>query len=260
MFESPYYDRLSLNRFCDDCHVEGGDRKWTKGYLVPASVTRRYVLSFVVVAGLISVTFASLFAYQSPWTSIIPIRSDQIGHCGNTPEEARARGCRFELHNFAWVPAACYDNELADAWDAEEGWLFSADENGTDLIPKEVALRGDLSAAWVPWSQHLAHCALIWRKFHRAVAFGRPMDSWTSSYSHTSHCASNLVRKDLDGSVFNSLLHLKFPDCDYRWRSPMTPAEFQTSLKDAAAIHERLKSEHPTMQESVPGEHHLSHS
>ncbi|KAF6806296.1 hypothetical protein CMUS01_14403 [Colletotrichum musicola] len=171
----------------------------------------------------------------------------RTGQCGTTPAEARARGCRFELHNFAWIPAACYDDELADERDAQGGWLFSTDENGTKLIPKEVAFRGELSAAWVPWSQHLAHCALIWRKFHRAVAFGRPMDSWTSSYSHTNHCAWNLVRKDLDGSAFNSLLHLKFPDCDYRWRSPMTPAEFEASLQDAAAVHERLKSENSAM-------------
>ncbi|GKT50026.1 uncharacterized protein ColSpa_10207 [Colletotrichum spaethianum] len=168
--------------------------------------------------------------------------SSSIESCGTTPGEARARGCLFELHNFAWVPPACYDHELADTWDADDGWLFSHNMEGTDLIPKEVALRGELPAAWVPWSQHLAHCALIWRKFQRAVSFGWPMDNWTSSYSHTDHCATNLIRRDLEEASFNSLLYLKYPTCDFRWRTPITPAEFKASLPAAAANHKHNHS------------------
>ncbi|PVH91310.1 hypothetical protein DM02DRAFT_546082, partial [Periconia macrospinosa] len=141
-----------------------------------------------------------------------------ISQCGSSPEEARSLNCRFELHNFAWVPPECYDTELADEWDRAETWQFSRNDNGTDPITKQEALRGDLPEAWVPWGQHLAHCALIWKKYKRSVMFNRPMDNWTSSYMHTAHCATNLIRWDLDPSSFNSRLHLKFPVCDYRWR------------------------------------------
>lgn len=154
---------------------------------------------------------------ESQSTIPVPLRT-----CGTTPAEARARGCRFELHNFAWVPPECYDDQLGDEWDAQP-WQF-AKSNVTppveDMIPQEVALQGELSDAWVPWYQHMTHCALIWKKYHRAVALGRPMDSWTHSYAHSSHCADMLVNWELAEwrHLFNSHLFLKFPTCGYDWR------------------------------------------
>lgn len=146
----------------------------------------------------------------------------RLAHCGTTAATARALGCRFELHNFAWVSPECYDEELSREWD-KQAWGFARTNEtppAEDMIPQEVAMRGELTHAWVPWSQHMAHCALIWKKFHRAVALNRPMDSWTSSYNHSEHCANMLIDWELASwpDLYNSDLHLKFPICDYEWR------------------------------------------
>ncbi|GME49251.1 hypothetical protein DM02DRAFT_546082 [Neofusicoccum parvum] len=151
-----------------------------------------------------------------------------ITHCGSSPQEAMSRGCKFEVHNFAWVPAACYDDELSDEWDHDESWRFATTDNGTDLIATEEVMKGLLTDAWVPWRQHLAHCTLIWKKYQRAVMNEWPMENWTSSYMHTAHCAMNLNRWDLDPEEFNSHLYTKYPVCDYSWRN--AKAEPQTEL------------------------------
>ncbi|TLD09220.1 uncharacterized protein PgNI_06753 [Pyricularia grisea] len=173
--------------------------------------------------------FYKVYTYRKPprpsWghdAAAIQTTAPILYSCGNTPEEARALGCKFELHNFAWVPPECYDQQLGDDWDAQD-WQF-ARTNLTPpaeaMIPKHVAINGELASAWVPWHQHMAHCALIWKKFHRAVALDRPMDSWTSSYAHSAHCADMLINWDLarQKDIFNSLLHLKFPTCSYEWK------------------------------------------
>lgn len=86
---------------------------------------------------------------------------------GSTPDEARRLGCRFEIHNFAWVPPQCYDEALADDWDAHQTWVFTRSaHNATDTDAGFVAecRAGNVHNAWVPWWQHMAHCDLIMKK------------------------------------------------------------------------------------------------
>jgi len=56
------------------------------------------------------------------------------------------------------------------------------------------------------------------RKYQRAVMMNRPMDNWTSSYPHMTHCTRNFLEWDIKPWDYNSILHLKFPTCDYSWR------------------------------------------
>ncbi|KAK0642647.1 hypothetical protein DIS24_g8841 [Lasiodiplodia hormozganensis] len=144
-----------------------------------------------------------------------------FNQCGSTPAEARARGCRFEMHNFAWVPAACYDEELGAEWDSHMDWTFSRtanDSSDTDAAFVAACRAGEVREAWVPWYQHMAHCSLIMKKYMRSVMFDRPMDNWTADWHHGQHCNNMMPRYDVDPWFFNSLLHLKFPTCDYSWR------------------------------------------
>jgi hypothetical protein len=145
-----------------------------------------------------------------------------ISDCGTSAEEARKRGCRFEMHNFAWVPPQCYDEELGREWDSHTRWEFSwaaNDSSATNTSFVEQCRAGDVEAAWVPWSQHMAHCSFILKKYLRSVMFDRPMDNWTSSWHHNEHCTNMMAVPDVNYHLFNSLLHLKFPDCDYSWKT-----------------------------------------
>ncbi|KAI1845586.1 hypothetical protein JX266_008197 [Neoarthrinium moseri] len=146
-------------------------------------------------------------------------KSPAITSCGNTPEEARARGCRFESHNFAWTPPECYDEYLNTEWDSKD-WGYSRNGEGTDLIPQSEVLEGNLEWAYVTLNQHLTHCVLIWQKYQRAVMFDRPTDNWTSSFAHTYHCGHLLVQWDSNHSTYDSLLNTKYVSCDYRWKNP----------------------------------------
>ena len=140
--------------------------------------------------------------------------------CGGSPDRARERGCRFELHNFAWVPQECYDEELSKEWYDTYDWVMTYDKEGQQVISKEEA-QGNITAAWVTWPQHVTHCGLIWRKYHRSVMFNRPMDNWTNSYFHTNHCGEMMVKWDFlkNSSGGLDVLHLKFPTCDYSWKA-----------------------------------------
>ncbi|KAA8620526.1 hypothetical protein TUN199_08946 [Pyrenophora tritici-repentis] len=121
-----------------------------------------------------------------------------IAHCGATPAAARARGCIFESNNLAWVPPQCYDHELGDEWDAKN-WSYAYGDD-KELVSKEQVFQGEFDYLWVTWGQHIAHCALMVRKFQRAVFHNWPMDNWTSSLAHTDHCAGSFVEWDLMAS------------------------------------------------------------
>lgn len=145
-----------------------------------------------------------------------------FNHCGTTAEEARKRGCLFEIHNFAWVPPQCYDDELGQDWNSYNGWEFSwaaNDSSATNESFVQQCRNGDVEAAWVPWYQHMAHCSFILKKYLRSVMFDRPMDNWTSNWHHNEHCTNMMARPNVNPNLFNSLLHLKFPVCDYSWKT-----------------------------------------
>jgi hypothetical protein len=141
----------------------------------------------------------------------------EIMDCGSSPEEARARGCRFESHNFAWTPSECYDEELNALWDSKT-WLYSRDNQGTSLISQHEILQGDIKWAYVTLNQHMSHCVLIWQKYQRAVILNRPADNWTTSFQHTNHCGQLLVQWDLNHSDFNSILYTKYVSCSHTWK------------------------------------------
>jgi hypothetical protein len=97
---------------------------------------------------------------------------------------------------------------------------MSLDRDGQQVVSKEEAQKGDVPAVWVTWPQHVTHCGLVWRKYHRSIMLDRPMDNWTNSYFHTTHCAEMMVRWELlkNTSTGFDVLHLKYPTCDYSWK------------------------------------------
>ncbi|KAK8097636.1 uncharacterized protein PG998_013122 [Apiospora kogelbergensis] len=50
--------------------------------------------------------------------------------CGNTPSEAIARGCHFDMVATAWLPPRCIDTELMEEFLSEHPWRFYADQQG----------------------------------------------------------------------------------------------------------------------------------
>ncbi|EKG09351.1 hypothetical protein MPH_13617 [Macrophomina phaseolina MS6] len=207
------------------------------------------ILGLLLLTVLTSMAATSLFWRQQLLPRHLHAKDVPITpkHCGNTPAEARARGCRFEVHDMAWVPAACYDAELEDNTDAFAVW--AADSEGSRFYDKAEVMQGTLPYVFVPTKHHYAHCSLTWKKYQRAVMFGWPMDNFTASYGellheiifylmsynqvdlllkgHKSHCAERVLGWDSDPTFLGTKVVLKFPECDYRWRDAPLDGDHQ---------------------------------
>ena len=136
-------------------------------------------------------------------------------NCGNTFEEARARGCLFDTISFSWLAPECHDEELVAEFDKLPiVWHFYTDPAGTQEVPMDVVERGE-RALYVPWSHHLWHCSFLWRKMHRAVMAGTPVDSYIGLYAHTKHCSQIMVAENSLHPMdeVNTIMTLKFPYC-----------------------------------------------
>lgn len=51
--------------------------------------------------------------------------------CDKSPEEAKARGCRFDMLATAWLPPRCIDYELVDGFTKLGNWQFYTEMHGS---------------------------------------------------------------------------------------------------------------------------------
>ncbi|KAB5578301.1 hypothetical protein GE09DRAFT_1261384 [Coniochaeta sp. 2T2.1] len=123
-----------------------------------------------------------------------------LGDCGNSLAAARSNGCLFNPISWAWQPPACYNKELVDDFLTVFDWHFYPN-NATlaeEEFPREKFLRGDYLMAWSTWAWHMYHCSYSWRKFHTALAQGRPLDDDVLDMEHTKHCSTAILLRDTD--------------------------------------------------------------
>ncbi|KAF4624110.1 hypothetical protein G7Y89_g14063 [Cudoniella acicularis] len=114
----------------------------------------------------------------------------ELGHCGNSNEEARALGCKFDPMTWAWMRPECYREELISDFLNRTDWHFYLHDTllPEEEIPIEEWLRGDYYELWTPKKYHFFHCTYMWRKVHLALLEHLPMDSDTIKMDHTIHC------------------------------------------------------------------------
>lgn len=136
--------------------------------------------------------------------------------CGSTAQEARARGCHFDVISFCWLPDACYDEELSTTFDNITTWEWFLDPNRTQPIAHEEAMTGEYTGLYVNWEYHLRHCTFMWKKLHRAVlGTGKSaIDGYIGPLAHTEHCSEMLLQdRDVGFDAINTIILVKFPDC-----------------------------------------------
>lgn len=136
--------------------------------------------------------------------------------CGTSPEEARQKGCHFDIVSFCWLPTECYDPELSDAFEkaGELGWFL--DPNRTQSLTREQIMTGEYTGLYVNWDYHLRHCTAMWKKLHRAVLGmgNQAIDSYIGAYEHTKHCEHMLLSdRSIPLHVINTRIAVKYPDC-----------------------------------------------
>ena len=137
--------------------------------------------------------------------------------CGTTPEEARAKGCKFDIILYSWVPPPCYDHEIQVAYmeNRESEWYRNRGGEGGEKIPQERAALGVEPGLWLSWAYHDYHCQYIWKMMTRILrnssmgVAGRLLE-----YYHTDHCINVLkgIEKGPDVDI-STLVSLNYSTC-----------------------------------------------
>ncbi|KAI9157976.1 Cyclochlorotine biosynthesis protein R [Paramyrothecium foliicola] len=112
------------------------------------------------------------------------------GDCGNSPEDARALGCRYSIVLHAWLPQDCLtDDDLEDERLMYDGrtWPYETDE-GANLTMHQLH-QGDFHHFTTLFDWHVTHCMYVWKRIHRIMLdANRRVDSYTANINHTNHC------------------------------------------------------------------------
>lgn len=144
--------------------------------------------------------------------------------CSGLSIEERALACRFDIMSFSWLPPACFDGELIEEFNRVKEWGYWEHKKGVGgQVPMEEAQKG-LRDLYVSWDHHRHHCIYMWKKLHRAVVSGRPIDSYVGNYGHTKHCERMLFSEEtsnLSIALINSPILIKTPFCGLEnWNIP----------------------------------------
>lgn len=136
--------------------------------------------------------------------------------CGTSPQEARDRGCKFDLVLYSWVPAPCYDEEIQIAYrERESEWWKRRGGVGGEKISQDRAALGIEEGMWLSWDYHDYHCQFIWKMMTRILrnsSMGIP--GRLLEYHHTNHCIK--VLKGIDpgpAEDISTLVSLNYSTC-----------------------------------------------
>ncbi|KAK3180012.1 hypothetical protein K4F52_008590 [Lecanicillium sp. MT-2017a] len=130
--------------------------------------------------------------------------------CGKTADEARSKGCRFDLMLSSWVHEDCFDEKLMERYLLVGNYTWYRDYDLLEPIPDEEIRRGDHHISYSSAQQHNAHCGYMWEVQMKAWMKGRPIPRALFSYPHTFHCAGWLVTRPPSN---NTLLVTDFDKC-----------------------------------------------
>jgi hypothetical protein len=122
--------------------------------------------------------------------------------CGQSPAEARERGCHFEPMMSAWIPDACYFPELVaeyeemdDIWSTWEWYTdVNLEQSVTDAAALQNLREGNYTKIWTSRDHaHDLHCLYAWRKINMALERKFPLiDARSLEFHHSMHCSVDM--------------------------------------------------------------------
>lgn len=123
-----------------------------------------------------------------------------IQDCGYTPQEARDRGCVFDVMMQLWTPKDCFDSALSDRFLEVGNWTWYADPGAQQVFTLEEMRKGEHDAVFVAQSYHITHCIYAWEKLVRAMRTRAPLITELISYDHVIHCRHKTLQRADGGS------------------------------------------------------------
>ena len=184
-----------------------------------AYVSQHWTLATLFASLILCAIALALFVHQYRSTSILRAGQladeDDLGKwqsCGDSPSEARQRGCTFDLANFSWQFDPCMDHELSEEFTTAYDWKYFADEDLAIQVPLEVVQQG-LNDMYVSWGCHITHCLFSWRQMNRAFNSNRRLNADISNFNHTLHCEARFLNRTADFQDFNTMVKVNYPPC-----------------------------------------------
>ncbi|KAJ9606169.1 hypothetical protein H2200_009130 [Cladophialophora chaetospira] len=153
--------------------------------------------------------------------------------CGYSPEEARAKGCVYDVMMQDWVPEPCYDEVLTKKYLAEGNWTWYGAGDGSVIIPDEEMAKGEHGAAWMSTSYHKAHCVFSWQKIIRALRNNRGISQELLSYDHVLHCAHGALKADSEDEGLGVRAPTNYAKCALydTWIQDLIPDKHNSTLR-----------------------------
>lgn len=168
------------------------------------------LISTAVTAAVFMFVFPHTNTHFRPTSSVV---NDQILDCGTTAEEARMKGCVFDIMHYSWTPVPCYNRTLSEQyWRGllDDGIEFWNDHLKTHTLSHEDILSGKYEYSWTSWRLHLNHCKYIIHRELQQLTYGTPVDSVTRNISHTEHCLKEIQRpEDVNTMLLTGVAYLK---------------------------------------------------
>ncbi|KAF2246797.1 hypothetical protein BU26DRAFT_431083 [Trematosphaeria pertusa] len=146
---------------------------------------------------------------RHPDTGFLAAEVDYLT-CGHSAEEAKTKGCEYDILSNHWIPRQCNDEYSIEEYQADGSWFPYADENRT--IPLTRAELGDREFYYTSMRDHIVHCAVLWRRQYRAWAEGwKFLDDIIAGEEHTMHCSKFLIDMTDKGQDFRNIPIRVFP-------------------------------------------------
>ncbi|EXJ87899.1 hypothetical protein A1O1_04826 [Capronia coronata CBS 617.96] len=136
--------------------------------------------------------------------SVIPSASS-IENCGYSPQEAREKGCIFDVMMQLWTPAACFDEVLSNRFLEVGNWTWYADPSATKAYSLEEMRKGEHDAVYVAQDYHITHCIYAWEKLVRAMRNQEPLIMELISYDHVIHCRHKTLQRADGGATIRGV-------------------------------------------------------
>ena len=141
------------------------------------------------------------------------VNPEQILECGTTPDEARARGCVFDVMHYSWIPAPCYNASLSQQyWEVltSLGIEFWNDTTKLHVLPYEEILAAKHEFVYTSWLLHLKHCQYLLHRQIQSLVYGLPLDNLLRNESHAVHCLEEVRHPgDVRTMLFSGTAYLK---------------------------------------------------
>ncbi|MCJ1447900.1 MAG: hypothetical protein MMC23_008412 [Stictis urceolatum] len=194
----------------------------------------KYTVLAVMIISLLCTTALALQAHSQSRERLrhVPTPDAKLPPlCGNSPEEAHALGCTFDVYVNGWMPAACYDRLVAADSESNSSVLAPGlagdhvfpiyyDKNFTKPatmaeLQKAAFVNqeeGEDAKFYTTYGYHRAHCMHLWRLSGSAMEraskgeLGIGIYYKLASYEHTIHCNTVILTYDEDPNAVDTII------------------------------------------------------